>query len=71
MKATSTTKEQINSYLDRLSLQDQERVLAFVQRLAGVPQGIPAQEFLDFFRQFPLTQEEADNMRQILDEIEQ
>ncbi len=70
MKASPTLKEQLDSYLDQLSERDQERVLAYARRLARLPQGIPTQEFIDFFHRFPLTDEEKDGMRRIMEEID-
>lgn len=69
MKASLTVKEQLDSYLDQLSEQDQERVLAYARCLARIPQGIPTQEFIDFFHQFPLSDQEKDDMRRIMEEI--
>ena len=69
MQVHSTLKEQIDAYLDQLSEHDQERVLAYARRLAAGPQGIPTQELLDFFRQYPLTDEEKEEMQHIMDEI--
>ncbi|HLY32059.1 MAG TPA: hypothetical protein VKQ36_13595 [Ktedonobacterales bacterium] len=71
MQVSPSIKEQIDSYLDQLSAQDQARVLAYARRLVTGPQGIPTQEFLDFFRQFPLSQEEKDEMERIIEEIKQ
>jgi hypothetical protein len=74
MQTAQTTKQQIIAGLEALSEADLERVLAFMRALshgAQRPRGIPAQEFLAFFKQFPPpTPEEADAMKQIMDEIE-
>jgi len=69
LQSTPTLKEQIDTYLDRLSEQDQARVLTYARRLAHAPQGIPTQEFIDFFHQFPLSQDEKDEMQRIIEEI--
>ena len=74
MQTAKTTKQEIIDGLDALSPEDLERVLALVRSLSGnlqLPPGIPAQEFIDFFKQFPPpTPEEAEEMIRIMDEIE-
>ena len=74
MQTAQTTKQQIIEGLDALSEADLEKVLAFIRALAQGPQrpqGIPAQEFVAFFQQFPApTPEEAEEMKRIMDEIE-
>ncbi len=75
MQTAKTTKQEIIEELDALSQADLERVLAFMRSLAAgsqLPPGIPAQEFIDFFKQFPpFTQEEVDQITAIFEEIEQ
>jgi hypothetical protein len=74
MQTAKTTKQEIIEGLDALSQADLERVLAFMRALSAGPQlppGIPAQEFIDFFKQFPPpTPEEAEEMIRIMEEIE-
>lgn len=74
MQTAKTTKQEIIDKLDALSQEDLERVLAFMHALSrtpGRPPGIPAQEFIAFFKQFPPpTPEEAEAMKRIMEEIE-
>lgn len=74
MQTAKKTKQEIIDGLDALSQEDLERVLAFMCALTQTAQrapGIPAQEFIDFFKQFPpFTQEEVDQITAIFDEIE-
>lgn len=69
MKTVPSTKQQILDMLDRLTPEQQESVLAYVQALAGKPEGIPAGEFLQFFRDHPVTPDEAEKMQQIMQEL--
>lgn len=70
MQISPTIKEQIDASLDQLSERDQARVLAFAHALISGPQGIPTQEFFDFFRQFTFSKEEKGDMQRIIEEIE-
>ncbi len=69
MKTLRTPKEQIIALLEQLSLPDQERVLSFIQSFSGEPEGLSGQELVDFFSQFSFTQEEADEMSGIYEEL--
>jgi hypothetical protein len=73
MQTAQTTRQQIIEGLDALSEADLEKVLAFMRALSQSherPQGIPAQEFVTFFQQFPPpTPEERAAMMQIMEEI--
>ena len=69
MKTLPNTRQQIIDYLNQLSPEDQERVLAFVRALSGEPQGIPGKELIEFFRRYTFTKEEADEMTLILEEM--
>jgi len=74
MQTAQTTKQQIIEGLDALSEVDLANVLAFMRaRSQGPqrPQGIPAQEFVAFFQQFPsFTPQEVEDIKRIFDEIE-
>ncbi len=75
MQTAQTTKQQIIEGLDALAEADLEKVLAFMRALSAGPQrprGIPAQEFIAFFKQFPpFTPQEVEDITRIMDEIEQ
>jgi hypothetical protein len=75
MQTAQTTKQQIIEGLDALSETDLEKTLAFMRALSQGPQrpqGIPAQEFIAFFQQFPpFTDDAREAMIQIMEEIEQ
>lgn len=85
MKTMPTPKQQIVDLLDSLSNLDQQRILAFTRtllRISGAhpaaeekaetsthPKGMSGKELVEFFQQFPITQEEADEMTHILEEL--
>lgn len=52
MTTAADIRQQIDDALERLTLADQEKVLAFIRELQ-TPHGIPPQDLLAFFRQFP------------------
>ncbi len=70
MKTLQTTKQQIIAALDTLSEQDQARVLSLIHALTRKPEGITGQELLDFFSGFSFTQEEADEITRIYQELD-
>ena len=71
MKTLPTPKQQILDLLDTLSQEDLQRVLHFIQTMHDErPRGIPGKELVEFFNQFEITPEEAEAMKQIMDEIQ-
>jgi len=69
MQTIPSTKQQIIEELNRLSVHDQEKVLAFIRTLPHLPVGISGKELVDFFRQFSFTDEEAKHINEIFDEM--
>ncbi len=73
MQTAQTTKQQIIDSLDALSESHLEAVWALARALSEGPQrpqGIPAQEFIAFFKQFPpFTPQEVEDITRIMDEI--
>lgn len=55
MTTAATLRKQINDALDSLSLDDQRKVLTYIQSLSstGRPPGISGPELVEFFKQFP------------------
>ena len=70
MQTIPDTRKQLLSVFDHLSADDQQCVLAFAQNLANEPEGIPVDEFVQFFRDHPVTPDEAEKMRRIMDEVD-
>lgn len=72
MQTAPTLMQQIIDVIAKLSPKEQARVLRFAQRIgqgqAIEAQGIPAQDFLQFFREHPVTPEEAKRMRELMND---
>lgn len=74
MNITPTIGQQILDMLATLSPQGQEKVLAFVQATVAAEKNVGAvsgQELLDFFDQYPITPDEAEELNRIYQEIEE
>ncbi len=70
MQTISDLRQQLLAIFDTLSSDDQERLLSFAQELAHEPEGISGKDLAAFFAQSPITEEDAENMQRIWDEIE-
>jgi hypothetical protein len=70
MQTIPSVKQQISDELDKLSVSDQEKVLAFLQTLPHLPEGIPGKKLVEFFQQFSFTEEETQQIKAIYNEID-
>jgi len=68
MQTLPSVKQQIVDTLDELPQHGQEKVLAFARSLL-LPAGIDGNELVEFFESFPLTPDEIQQMKQVLDEL--
>jgi aspartate/glutamate racemase len=68
MRMLPPVKQMIDSVVDRLSPHDQEKVLIFARALT-LPRGISGEELAKFFAQYSLTDEEKQQMQQIMEEL--
>ena len=63
---TTDIKQAVNRHLDGLSLEDQERVLSFVESMDALPDGLTLEQMKRFGG--TIAEEDADQMRAAVEE---
>jgi hypothetical protein len=64
-----TPKQRLTRIFDQLSPDNQEKLLTYAIKLT-LPKGASGQELIEFFAQYPVSEEEREQMQQIMEEIE-